>query len=114
MEGSGFGAKGTGHKMIRELGGYFTHMENIWFYVYATPDYRDSQGRRGLVFRLTPGYIWFNQQGKRFHNEALTGRPATPALLRQTQPHAWAIRIPDDGEMEVADPTIATATKAQR
>lgn len=49
MEGSGFGAKGTGHKMIRELGGYFTHMEHIWFYVYATPDYRDPQERRGLV-----------------------------------------------------------------
>ena len=91
MEGSGFGAKGTGHKMIRELGGYLTHMDNIWFYVYATPDYRDPEGKRGLVFRLTPGYIWFNQQGKRFHNESLTGgASATPALLRQNPPHAWA------------------------
>jgi len=26
MEGSGFGAKGEGHKMMQELGGYFTHM----------------------------------------------------------------------------------------
>ena len=70
MEGSGLGATGAGHKMIKELGGYFTHMDHIWFYVYATPDYRDPQQRRGLVFRLTPGYIWFNQQGRRFHNEA--------------------------------------------
>jgi flavocytochrome c len=82
MEGSGFGSKGEGHKMIQELGGYFTHMEHIWFYVYATPDYRDPQQRRGLVFRMTPGYIWFNQQGRRFHNESVTGgASATPALL---------------------------------
>jgi len=106
MEGSGFGAKGTGHKMIKKLGAYFTHMDHIWFYVYATPDYRDPQQRRGLVFRLTPGYIWFNQQGKRFHNEALTGgASASPALLAQNPPHAWAILdTPMTDKMEVADP----------
>src|SRR6516162_4949106 len=37
-----------------------------WFYVYATPDYRDPAQRRGLVFRLVPGNIWVNQQGRRF------------------------------------------------
>ena len=106
MEGSGLGATGSGHKMIKELGGYFTHMEHIWFYVYATPDYRDPQQRRGLVFRMTPGYIWFNQQGKRFHNESLTGgASATPALLRQNPPHAWAIvDTPMTAKMDVADP----------
>ena len=116
MEGSGFGAKGTGHKMIRELGGYFTHMENIWFYVYATPDYRDPQGRRGLVFRLTPGYIWFNQQGNRFHNESLTGgASATPALLRQNPPHAWAILdTPMTAKMEVADPYYRDGDKVRK
>jgi flavocytochrome c len=116
MEGSGFGAKGTGHKMVRELGGYFTHMENIWFYVYATPDYRDPQGRRGLVFRLTPGYIWFNQQGKRFHNESLTGgASATPALLRQNPPHAWAILDTSmTAKMEVADPYYRDGDKTRR
>jgi flavocytochrome c len=106
MEGSGFGAKGVGHKMIKELGGYFTHMDHIWFYVYATPDYHDPQQRRGLVFRMTPGYIWFNQQGKRFHNESLTGgASATPAMLRQNPPHAWAIvDTPMTAKMDVADP----------
>ena len=106
MEGSGFGAKGEGHKLIQELGGYFTHMECIWFYVYATPDYRDPQQRRGLVFRMVPGYIWFNQQGKRFHNESLTGgASATPALLAQTPPHAWAIAdSPMLAKIDVADP----------
>jgi flavocytochrome c len=106
MEGSGFGAKGEGHKMIGELGGYFTHMEHIWFYVYATPDYRDPKQRRGLVFRMVPGYLWFNQQGKRFHNESLTGgASATPALLAQNPPHAWAIAdTPMLAKIDVADP----------
>jgi flavocytochrome c len=106
MEGSGFGAKGEGHQMIAELGGYFTHMEHIWFYVYATPDYRDPKQRRGLVFRMVPGYIWFNQQGRRFHNESLTGgASATPALLAQNPPHAWAVAdTPMLAKIDVADP----------
>jgi flavocytochrome c len=106
MEGSGFGAKGEGHKLIQELGGFFTHMDCIWFYVYATPDYRDPQQRRGLVFRMVPGYLWFNQQGKRFHNESRTGgASATPALLAQTPPHAWAIAdTPMLAKIDVADP----------
>jgi predicted oxidoreductase len=106
MEGSGFGAKGEGHQMIRQLGGYFTHMEHIWFYVYATPDYRDPEQRRGLVFRMVPGYVWFNQQGRRFHNESLTGgASATPALLAQNPPHAWAIADTSMlAKIDVADP----------
>jgi flavocytochrome c len=106
MEGSGLGAKGEGHKMIEQLGGYFTHMEHIWFYVYATPDFRDPKQRRGLVFRMVPGYIWFNQQGKRFHNESLTGgASATPALLAQNPPHAWAIAdTPMLAKIDIADP----------
>ena len=116
MEGSGLGATGSGHKMIREVNGYFTHMDAIWFYVYATPDYRDPKGRRGLVFRLTPGYVWFNQQGKRFHNESLTGgASATPALLAQKPPHAWAILdTPMTAKMEIADPYYRDGDKVRR
>ena len=116
MEGSGRGATGSGHKLIRELGGYFTHMEHIWFYVYATPDYRDPAGRRGLVFRLTPGYVWVNQQGRRFHDESRTGgASATPALLAQNPPHAWAILdTPMTAKMEVADPYYRDGDKVRR
>ena len=116
MEGSGRGATGSGHKLIRELGGYFTHMDHIWFYVYATPDYRDPKGRRGLVFRLTPGYIWVNQQGRRFHDESRTGgASATPALLAQNPPHAWAILdTPMTAKMEVADPYYRDGDKVRR
>jgi predicted oxidoreductase len=116
MEGSGQGATGSGHTLIREVGGYFTYMEHIWFYVYATPDYRDPRGRRGLVFRLTPGYIWVNQQGRRFHDESLTGgASATPALLRQSPPYAWAVLdTPMTAKMEVADPYYRDGDKVRR
>ena len=81
-------------------------MDEIWFYVYATPDYLDPTGRRGLVFRGTPGYIWVNQQGRRFHDESRTGgASASPALMRQDPAHAWAILdTPMTAAMGVADP----------
>ena len=106
LEGSGRGATGSGHRLVQAVGGYLTHMDEIWFYAYATPDYLDPTGRRGLVFRGTPGYIWVNQQGRRFHDESLTGgASASPALFRQDPPHAWAILdTPMTTSMEVADP----------
>ena len=116
LEGSGRGSTGTGHAFVRKAGGYFTHMDHIWFYVYATPDYRDPAQRRGLVFRLVPGYIWVNQQGRRFHNEALSGgNSATPALMAQTPRHAWAIMdAPMSATMEVADPYYRDGDKVVR
>ena len=116
MEGSGPGAIGLGHSLIRELGGHFTHMENISFYVYATPDYLEPQARRGLVFRGITGYIWVNQQGSRFHDESRSGAPAaTPALLRQSPPHAWAIVDSQmTGAMQIADPYYRDGDKIRR
>ena len=116
MEGSGRGATGSGHKLIAELGGYLTHMDEIWFYVYATPDYLDPTGRRGLVFRGTPGYIWVNQQGRRFHDESRTGgASASPALMRQDPAHAWAILdTPMTAAMGVADPYYQEGGRIRR
>jgi flavocytochrome c len=106
MEGSGPGATGSGHRLIRELGGSFTHLDQIWFYVYATPDPRDPAGRRGLVFRGTPGYIWVNQQGRRFHDESRSGGASgAPAVFRQDPPHAWALLDATmTATMDIADP----------
>ena len=116
LEGSGRGSTGTGHNFIRAAGGYLTHMDHIWFYVYATPDYRDPAQRRGLVFRLVPGYIWVNQQGRRFHNESLSGgNSATPALMAQSPRHAWAIMDRAmSATMEVADPYYRDGDKVVR
>jgi predicted oxidoreductase len=116
LEGSGRGSTGSGHKLVREAGGYLTHMDHIWFYVYATPDSRDRGERRGLVFRMVPGYIWVNQQGRRFHNEALSGgNSGTPALMAQTPRHAWAIMdAPMTATMEIADPYYRDGDKVAR
>jgi predicted oxidoreductase len=116
MEGSGRGSTGDGHKMVRSIGGYLTHMDAIWFYVYATPDYRDPAQKRGLVFRQAPGYIWVNQQGRRFHNEAKSGgNSASPALMAQTPRHAWAIvDTPMTANMVVADPYYRNGAKVAR
>ncbi len=116
LAGSGRGSTGSGHTMVHEAGGKLTHMDHIWFYVYATPDYRDPAQQRGLVFRLVPGYIWVNQQGRRFHNEALSGgNSATPALMAQNPRHAWAIMdTPMTATMEVADPYYRDGDKVLR
>jgi len=92
--------------MVKELGGFLTHMDQIWFYVYATPDHLDPEGRRGLAFRMAPGYIWVNQEGRRFHNEAQSGgNSGSLAVMAQNPRHAWAImdKVILDG-LEVADP----------
>jgi flavocytochrome c len=116
LEGSGRGSTGTGHQFVRAAGGYLTHMDHIWFYAYATPDYRDPAARRGLVFRLVPGNIWINQQGRRFHNEALSGgNSGSPALMAQDPPHAWAIMdTPMTTTMDIADPYYRDGDKLVR
>jgi flavocytochrome c len=116
MVGSGPGSVGKGHALVREVGGRFAHMDHVWFYAYATPDYRDPNQRRGLAFRQVPGYIWVNQQGRRFHNEARSGgASASPALLAQSPRHAWAIadRTMMDG-IAIADPYYRTGDKIDR
>ncbi|MFH1488216.1 MAG: FAD-dependent oxidoreductase [Pseudomonadota bacterium] len=116
MEGSGRGADGSGHGPLQRVGAYMTHLDYLWFYVYATPDYRDPRGRRGLVFRWTPGYIWVNQQGRRFHNETRSGAAAaTPVFMAQNPRHAWAVMdTPMTAIMEVADPYYRDGDKIRR
>ena len=116
MEGSGFGSNGDGHRMVRKVGGYLTHLDHVWFYVYATPDYRDPAQRRGLVCRHIPGYIWVNQQGRRFHNEALSGgNSASPALMAQSPRHAWAVVDRTMvNTLEIADPYYRDGDEVNR
>lgn len=116
LVGSGPGSVGSGHKLVRDAGGYLTHMDHNWFYVYATPDPRDPAQARGLAFRMVPGYVWVNQQGRRFHNEAVTGgNSATPALMAQRPRHAWAVMdAPMAATMEIADPYYREGDKVLR
>lgn len=114
--GGGPGATGEGHGLARGLGAQLTHMEHVWFYAHATPDYRDPHGTRGLVFRMTSDTVWVNQQGKRFHDESLQGgSSATPALLRQSPRHAWAILdTPLVATVDVADPYYRSGAQINR
>lgn len=114
--GGGRGATGEGHVLARALGAKFTHMDQLWFYAYATPDYRDPRGERGMVFRLRADYLWVNQQGRRFHDESQSGgATATPALLRQSPRHAWSIFDAQTAAMlEVADPYYRTGASVNR
>ena len=106
LVGGGVGALGLGHRILAEHGAALTHLGNIWTYAYATPDYRDPTGDRGLVVRGIDDAIWVNRQGRRFHDESLSGPgTATPALLAQEPPTCWAILDrPAALRMRIADP----------
>jgi flavocytochrome c len=116
LVGSGPGSTGSGHALIREAGGYLTHMDHNWFYAYATPDYKDPTQNRGLAVRMVPGYIWVNQQGRRFHNEEISGgNSASPALMAQTPKYAWAIMDrPMTAKMDISDPQYKQGDKILR
>ena len=90
--GGGYGALGQGHKILERVGAQFVNMDAIWMYPYATPDYRDPNGLRGLVCRGLEGDLWVNRQGERFHNEDLRGgATGAVALLRQEPATCWSI-----------------------
>lgn len=92
MEGSHVGDTGDGHGMVTKLGGTLTHMDDIWFYVFSLPDHKDERGRRGMAIRGMPHAVWVNMQGKRFHNEDLTGgNSGAPAVMSQDPPTCWSI-----------------------
>jgi predicted oxidoreductase len=106
LVGGGAGALGTGHRILARRGAVLAHTENICAYAYATPDYRDAAGLRGLVVRRIDDAIWVNRAGHRFHDESRAGPDAgTPAVLAQQPPTCWAILDrPMALGMRVADP----------
>jgi len=102
----GVGAQGTGHEMLLRHGATMVNAQNIVIYVYATPDYEDPTGARGLVCRGIENCIWVNAAGERFHDESLNGGIyGATALLRQESAMCWAILDNDmAGRIDVADP----------
>ncbi len=106
LAGGGVGAQGTGHEMLLRHGAHMVNADNFVIYVYATPDYEDPTGERGLVCRGIENCIWVNGAGERFHNELLNGGIyGAAALLQQEPAMCWAILDHDmAGRIDVADP----------
>ena len=77
-------AVGLGHDVLAALGVEFTHLSNMTIYPWATPEYRDPTGARGLSFVGGAGELWFNRAGRRFHNESVRdGNLSVDAVLAQ-------------------------------
>ena len=90
--GGGEGARGDGHALLARMDVQFVNMDAVWMYPYATPDYQDPAGLRGLVCRGLEGDVWVNQQGHRFHNEDQRGgATGAAALLQQRPATCWCI-----------------------
>ena len=106
LAGGGVGAQGKGHQILLRHGARLVNAHNFVIYVYATPDYEDPTGERGLVCRGVEPCIWVNSAGERFHNELLNGGIyGAGALLQQQPPMCWAILDHDmAGRIDVADP----------
>ena len=114
--GGGEGARGDGHAILERIGAQFVNMDAVWMYPYATPDYQDPAGLRGLVCRGLEGDVWVNRQGRRFHNEDLRGgATGAAALLRQRPATCWSVidaRIA--ARYHVADPRYRNGTAPRR
>ena len=106
LVGGGLGATGRGHRLLLDLDAELVNPGNLWIYAHATPDPRDTSGRRGLVIRGLDSAIWVNRDGRRFHDESLVGPgSATPALLAQPGGTCWAILDrPMLERIRIADP----------
>ena len=106
MEGSGFGAKGEGHQMIRSSAATSPTWTTSGFM---------SMPRRIIAIRNKDA-AWFSawcpaifgsiSRAAAFITKSLTGgASATPALLAQNPPHAWALAdTPMLAKIDVADP----------
>jgi predicted oxidoreductase len=90
--GGGVGARGACHRMLEAAGAELVNLDAAWIYAFATPDYRDPTGERGLVIRGFDDAIWVDRAGRRFVDESRPGPgSATPAVLALDPPTCWLI-----------------------
>ncbi len=109
--GGGVGARGEGHRMLKDVGAQFAQLDAVWMYPYATPDDLDPLAQRGLALRGMEGEIWINDEGVRFHDESLRGgATGTPALLQQPHGRCWSVFDAQvASRMVIADPAYTEA-----
>ncbi|GGF11882.1 FAD-dependent oxidoreductase [Subtercola lobariae] len=92
LSGGAQTATGSGHQLVREAGGEFASLQNIWVYPTGTPDPQDASGSRGLGIRGATTELWFNLDGDRFSDEVQRGgHSGTNALLEQPGQTCWNV-----------------------
>lgn len=85
-------ARGSGHEMLERVGAGMTNLDHVWVYPVGTPDPQDAAGERGIGVRNIATELWFNLEGRRFHDESLRGgKSGTDALLEQPEQSCWAV-----------------------
>ena len=90
LAGSGRHSMGTGHDMVRKIGGALVKMDYQWNYYSGLPDPQNPGSNKGLNAANMWG-ILVNSQGRRFANDHGWAKDVMPALLRQEQVTCWAI-----------------------
>ena len=90
LAGSGRNSMGTGHDMVRKIGGALVKMDYQWNYYSGLPDPQNPGSNKGLNAANMWG-ILVNWQGRRFANDHGWAKDVMPALLRQEQVTCWAI-----------------------
>jgi len=85
-------ARGSGYRLLQEVGAEFAALDRVWMYPVGTPNPRAPRQGRGLVVRGIEHEIWVDVEGRRFHDESLRGgRSGTAALIARPGQTCWGV-----------------------
>lgn len=90
LAGAAHSATGSGHDLVRKIGGTVSRLDHQWNYVLGLPDPRDPLRKRGLA-AFNFGSIWVNAEGKRFTAEFGDEKISLRALLEQRGGTYWSV-----------------------
>lgn len=88
--GAGQYATGSGLRLVEPFGAALTRMDHQVTFVNGLPDPRDPGGGHGLLTQ-NPAAIWVDATGRRFTNEAASGKVTDRAVLRQSPATHWLV-----------------------
>jgi predicted oxidoreductase len=93
---SGLNSVGSGHELVREVGGSFHRMDHQWNYGTGMPHPHYPGEGRALSTSVNDS-IWVNSQAERFVNESGSVKEQFPAVVKQEPATYWAI-FDEDGK----------------
>lgn len=88
--GAGQYATGSGLRLVEPFGAALTRMDHQVTFVNGLPDPRDPSGGHGLLTQ-NPAAIWVDATGRRFTNEAASGKVTDRAVLRRSPATHWLV-----------------------